>query len=252
MDPSCSRNACDVFDGTNRVPYDTNENKTETNANMADKGTSTTPVRRRIDDLEREDFDEENRLLNHCSIVDGKITTSHYSGNLSIANSSLASSSEAISSFSNLISNGYSLPGCSKECDDSNTTIKNMISRKYIEEPRAVEIEKPDFMKKLLSSGVKEKKDYSKGKLYKADRDCDNDITEGCDLDIHGPSARTSSNASSIGSSGSDSTKDFTVPSTSNAEKLLGLDDSSKRNEAGSSKSSVSNYYFAGLCFVKG
>ncbi|KAJ0183641.1 hypothetical protein K1T71_000064 [Dendrolimus kikuchii] len=239
MEPSCSRNACDVFDGTNHVLYDTNENKTESTANMADKGTSTAPVRRRIDDLEREDFEEENRILKHCSIVDGKIATTRYSGNLSSANSSLASSSETISTtYSNLMSGDYSLPGCSKDCDDSNTTIKNMISRKYIEEPRTVEIEKPDFMKKLLSSGVQEKKDFPKGKLYKADIECDNDISEVCDLDIHGPSARTSSNASSIGSTSSDSTKEFTVPSTSNADKLLGLDDSSKRNEAGSSKSS--------------
>lgn len=239
MEPSCSRNACDVYDGTNRVLYDTNENKTESNANnnMADKGTSTAPARQQIDDIEREDFEEENRILNRCSVVDGKLTTSRrYSGNISSANSSLASSSDTISNFSSLLTSDFNTPGCSKECDDSNTTIKKMISRKYVEQPRTVKIEKPDFMKKLLSSGVQEKRDYPKGKLYKADRVCDNDMSETCDLDVCGPSGRTNSNASSIASSSSDSTKDFTVASTSNAEKLLGLGVSSKKSSAGSSK----------------
>ncbi|KAI8430553.1 hypothetical protein MSG28_000785 [Choristoneura fumiferana] len=198
------------------------------------------------------DFDEENRIINRCSgmIVDGQIATgSHYSGNLSSASSSLASSSETISSFSNMIANDYSLPGCSKSehCDDSNTTIKNMIhSRKpvyTVEDASRKEVYKPDFMQKLLNSGIQEKKDFPKGKLYKGDQmgesSCENHTPDVCELDaMGGPSGRTSSNASSIGSTSSDSTKEFTVPSTSNAEKLLGLDDSQK-NEPGSSKSAT-------------
>lgn len=239
MDPSCSESQCDIYEGTDEVPYDIDaEIKTE-NEPTEKPVTSQNNGRQPIDDIEREDFDEENRLLKHCSgmIVGDKIATAaaHYSGNLSSANSSLASSSETISNLSNLITNDLNLPGCSKDGDDSNTTIKNMIhSRKYVVcEP------KEDFMQKLLNSNTQEKKDFPKGKLYKADKmDCDND--EGCDMNnVGGPSGRTSSNASSIGSSSSDSTKEFTVPSTSNAEKLLGLDDS-RKNEPGSSKSSVS------------
>ncbi|KAI8430555.1 hypothetical protein MSG28_000785 [Choristoneura fumiferana] len=202
------------------------------------------------------DFDEENRIINRCSgmIVDGQIATgSHYSGNLSSASSSLASSSETISSFSNMIANDYSLPGCSKSehCDDSNTTIKNMIhSRKpvyTVEDASRKEVYKPDFMQKLLNSGIQEKKDFPKGKLYKGDQmgesSCENHTPDVCELDaMGGPSGRTSSNASSIGSTSSDSTKEFTVPSTSNAEKLLGLDDSQK-NEPGSSKSARKRRY---------
>lgn len=239
MDPSCSHNACDIYEGANRAPYDINaEIKTENDPVMEKPESSPNNGRQQIDDIEREDFDEENRILKHCSgmIVDGKIAAAaHYSGNLSSANSSLASSSETISNLSNLITHDYSLPGCSKDGDDSNTTIKNMIhSKKY-----AVHEQKEDFMQKLLSSNTQEKKDFPKGKLYKGDKmDCEND--EGCDLNgVSGPSGRTSSNASSIGSSSSDSTKEFSVPSTSNAEKLLGLDDS-RKNEPGSSKSSVS------------
>ncbi|XP_075990524.1 F-box and WD-40 domain protein 7 isoform X1 [Anticarsia gemmatalis] len=242
MDPSCSQNACDIYEGPDRSPYErTAEIKTENDPDIVEKPTtSQSQGRQQIDDIERADFDEENRILKHCSgmIVDGKLAaTSHYSGNLSSVNSSLASSSETISSIPNIIPNGYSLPGCSKDGDDSNTTIKNMIhSRKYVHE------QKEDFMQKLLNSNTQEKKDFPKGKMYKADNMglCEND--EGCDLDgVSGPSGRTSSNASSIGSSSSDSTKEFSVPSTSNADKLLGLDDSGK-NEPGSSKSSNYNY----------
>lgn len=230
---------CDVKKGTDKVPLKPAEIKTENEPDIEEKPTtSQNNVRQQIDDIERADFDEENRILKHCSgmIVDGKIAaTAQYSGNLSSADSSLASSSETISSISNIVANSYSLPGCSKDGDDSNTTIKNMIhSKKYVHEQK-----KEDFMQKLLSSNTQEKKDFPKGKLYKGDKMdlCENE--EACDMEASGPSGRTSSNASSIGSSSSDSTMEFSVPSTSNAEKLLGLDDS-RKNEPGSSKSSVS------------
>lgn len=233
-----------MYDGADPVPFErTAEIKTENVDHIVEKPSSSqSNVRQQIDDIERADFDEENRILKHCSgmIVDSKITASaHYSGNLSSANSSLASSSETISSLSNIMANGFSLPGCSKDGDDSNTTIKNMIhSRNYVHEQK-----KEDFMQKFLNSNTQEKKDFPKGKLYKAEKMdiCEND--EGCEMDVSGPSGRTSSNASSIGSSSSDSTKEFSVPSTSNAEKLLGLDDG-RKNEPGSSKSSVSIHIY--------
>lgn len=111
-------------------------------------------------------------------------------------------------------------------------------SKKYV-----VQEQKEDFMQKLLNSNTEEKKDFPKGKMYKGDKlDCDND--EGCDMDTSGPSGRTSSNASSIGSASSDSTKGgFTVPSTSNADKLLGLDDSRKNEPGSSTRKSVSFTY---------
>lgn len=250
MEPSCSRSVCEIYDETNNVTFDSNaENKTD-DASVVDKEEENQDnIRQPIDDLERDDFDEENRILNHCSgmIVDGKLAAAaHYSGILSSANSSLASSSETISTLN--IINDFSMPGCSKQddCDDSNTTIKNMIhNRKYLKETsRKEQVYKPDFMQKLLSSGTQEKKDFPKGKLYKGDKmgvsSCDNFMSENCDLDAaNGSSGRTSSNASSIGSTSSESTKDFSVPSTSNAEKLLGLDDRSKRNEPTSSKAMV-------------
>ncbi|XP_035459427.1 F-box/WD repeat-containing protein 7 isoform X3 [Spodoptera frugiperda] len=219
MDPSCSGKRWETYDGTNATFHVLQEIKTEN-----DPGASHSNGRQQIDDIEREDFDEENRILKHCSgmIVEGQIEpASHYSGNLSSANSSLASSSETISNLSNLVPQDYSLPGCSKDGDDSNTTIKNMIQSKQ----NVVHEQKEDFMQKLLNSNIQEKKVFPKGKLYKGDNlGCDND--EGCDIDgVSGPSGRTSSNASSIGSSSSDSTKGFNVPSTSNAEKLLGLDE---------------------------
>lgn len=237
MEPSCSHSKCDVYERS-KISY---ENVIETDTNIRLEPPCNN-VRQQIDDIEREDFEEENRMLKHCSsmIVDGEIaTTARYSGNLSSANSSLASSSETISTLSNMMANDFSLPGCSKsdDCEGSNATIKNMIHSRT---PLYSNIEPPpkkvDFMQKLLSSNTQEKKDFPKGKLYKGDlmeNSGDADM-----YDVGGQSGRTSSNASSIGSSGSDS-KDFTVPSTSNAEKLLGLDDSSKRNASGSSKSAV-------------
>lgn len=240
MDLSCPLNTCDVYDGADLDPFQIlPEIKTENDPDaVEDATTEEGDLRQKIDDIERADFDEENRILKHCSgmIVDGKIAAAgNYSGNLSSANSSLASSSETIPSFSNIIPSGYSLPGCSKDGDDSNTTIKNMINSK----PYRPEEKEEDFMQKLLRSNIPEKKDFPKGKLYKGDKMmkeinmCDDD---GCDLGgVSGPSVRTSSNASSIGSSSSDSTKEFSVPSTSNADKLLGLDKSNK-NEPGSSK----------------
>ncbi|KAJ8737301.1 hypothetical protein PYW07_000572 [Mythimna separata] len=236
MDPE---RGCMIYDGPN--PYEvTQEIKTDEPDELEDPASPQNNEREEEDEIEREDFDEENRILKHCSglIVDSKLSApAHYSGNLSSANSSLASSSEAISNLSNLITHDYNLPGCSKDGDDSNTTIKNMIhSKKYV-----VHEQKEDFMQKLLNSNTEEKKDFPKGKLYKGDKlDCDND--QGCDIDASGPSGRTSSNASSIGSASSDSTKGFTVPSTSNADKLLGLDDSGK-NEPGSSRKSVNFTY---------
>ncbi|XP_049885240.1 F-box/WD repeat-containing protein 7 isoform X2 [Pectinophora gossypiella] len=253
MDPSCSRSSCDVLEGASRVHFESNaEIKTENDSDTADKDGNENNGRQQIDDLEREDFDEENRILKHCSglgIVDGKLgATAHFSGNLSSANSSLASSSETISTFPQLIANDFSMPGCSKsdDCEDSNATIKNMIhSRKYMDEPRKEEVYKPDFMQKLLSSNTEEKKDFPKGKLYKAETACELEGGENCELEgVSGPSGRTSSNASSIASTSSDSTKDFSVPSTSNAEKLLGLGNCSGKNESSSSKSS--SYYCDG------
>ncbi|XP_013184917.1 F-box/WD repeat-containing protein 7 [Amyelois transitella] len=239
MDPSCSHSKCDIYEGTNNVPLESNS-EDKTDIECLDKKSSTQDNGHQIDDLERADFEEENRIIKHVTgmFVDSKIAANQrYSGSLSSANSSLASSSETISH----LPSDYSLPGCSKSliCEDSNTTIKNMIhSRKpYVEEPQ-----KEDFMQKLLNSNPEEKKDFPKGKMYKAEPDLLENEAEGCE-GRGGPSGRTSSNASSIGSSGSDSTKDFTVPSTSNAEKLLGLDDSSK-NEPGSSKPSA----YMGYC----
>lgn len=257
MDPSCSHSGCDIYDGTKEVPSENNENKTDRDTGMVDKESNTQNSRQQIDDIERADFEEENRIIKHCSgmFVDSKITaTGHYSG-LSSANSSLASSSETISTLSHLASD-FSLPGCSKY-DDSNTTIKNMIHsppKPYtLEEPKKEEVFKPDFMQKLLSSNTQEKKEFPKGKMYKAENSlCENE--EGCDEGRGGPSGRTSSNASSIGSSASDSTKDFSVPSTSNADKLLGLDTSGK-NEPSSSKSPVSSdivYNYSLHIFTRG
>ena len=224
MEPECPPSGRETFDKKKEIKTENDPVKPVSPQNNG---------RQPIDEIERQDFDEENRILKHCSgmIVDGK-GPAHYSGNLSSANSSLASSSEAISNLSNL-THDYNLPGCSKDGDDSNTTIKNMInSKKY-----AVHEQKEDFMQKLLNSNTEEKKDFPKGKLYKGDKlNCEND--EVCDMDASGPSGRTSSNASSIGSTSSDSTKGFSVPSTSNADKLLGLDDS-RKNEPGSSKKNV-------------
>lgn len=246
MDPSCSdtNSTSNILEGAGKSPFEGSaESKTDSQANMLEpikeENIKSEEMNERIDDIEREDFDEENRIINHCSgmIVDTtKITaTSHFSGNLSSANSSLASSSETISTLSHT-TNDFNLPGCSKmqEGDDSNTTIKNMIqSRKLVfdnsaetQEPKQPEpvVFKNDFMQKLLASGPPEEdKDYPKGKLYKGDdKISDIDMSEPCD--IGGPSGRTSSNASSIASTSSESIKEsFSVPSTSNAEKLLGL-----------------------------
>ncbi|RVE46054.1 hypothetical protein evm_009278 [Chilo suppressalis] len=242
MDPSCSHSKCDVYEGTNQVPFNSNaEKKTDSSTNMVDKEINTQGNDRQIiDDIEREDFEEENRIINHCTsmIVEGKSPApAHFSGNLSV-NSSLASSSETISTFS--IANDYSLPGCSKgqSCEDSNATIKNMIqSRKpFVEEPKV------DFMQKLLNSNTHEKKDFPKGKMYKAEPELE---TEASACGVESAPGRTSSNASNS-SSNSDSTKDFSVPSTSNAEKLLGLSDNSRKSEPGSSKSSTYMQYCEG------
>lgn len=235
MEPSCSQSKCDIFEGPSQVSFNSNaEKKTDRETNMVDKEMNTqSSVRQRIDDIEREDFEEENRIINQCSkMMDSKSpVTANYSGNLSV-NSSLASSSETISTYP-IIGNDYNLPGCSKSssCDDSNATIKNMIhSRKssVVEEPKV------DFMQKLLSSNTHEKKDFPKGKMYKGNQDLDNEHGA-CGRDGSARSSSDASNSSSL----SDSTKDFSVPSTSNAEKLLGLSDSGRKNEPGSSKSSV-------------
>lgn len=234
MDPSCSHSKCDIYEEGNPVqsnPFTNNaENKTDSDTNMAEKEINNqSSVRQGIDDIEREDFEEENRIIS--MIVDGKgAAAAPYPGGLSV-NSSLASSSETISTFP--VANDYSLPGCSKStaCEDSNTTIKNMIhSRK----PFVAEEPKVDFMQKLLSSNTHEMKDFPKGKMYKAEPDLEAEAGA-CGVDA--APGRTSSNASNS-SSLSDSTKDFSVPSTSNAEKLLGLTDNARKNEPGSSKSS--------------
>lgn len=256
MDPSCSQSKRDIFEGPSQAPFTNNaENKTDRESNKVDKEMSNqSSGRQPIDDIEREDFEEENRIINQCSSMlvkgedpatdhfsggmSGNSSVDHYSGAMS-GNSSLASSSEAISTYP--MPNDYSLPGCSKSstCDDSNTTIKNMIhSRKpyVVEEPKPV-----DFMQKLLSSNTHEKKDFPKGKMYKADQQLESE-SGACGRDA---GAGLSSNASSS-SPLSDSTKDFSVPSTSNAEKLLGLSDSGRKTEPGSSKSSVSVCF--GVC----
>ncbi|CAH2035876.1 unnamed protein product, partial [Iphiclides podalirius] len=248
MEPSCSHSNCDLYDRSNRVPYERTEKKTDNDPNM---GTPNNQCNRhRIDDIEREDFEEENRMIKHCSsmMVDGEIAAaSHYSGNLSSTNSSLASSSETISTLSNMMANDFSLPGCSKNDDDnceggSNATLKSMIHKPIYQtndEPKKI-----DFMQKLLSSGVPEKKDFPKGKLYKEHlmNTCDNETADGCDIDtVSGSSGRTSSNASSIASASSDS-KEFSVPSTSNADKLLGLDSSARLTRSSKSSSYMRQY----------
>ncbi|XP_039763765.1 F-box/WD repeat-containing protein 7 [Pararge aegeria] len=242
MEPSCSHSKCDVFERS-KVSYENNvENKTGRSNSLGENSSSICDVRQKIDDLEREDFEEENRMLKHCSsmIVDDEIEgSSRYSGNLSSANSSLTSSSETISTLSNMMANDFSLPGCSKseDCEGSDATIKSMIHSRtpHYEEPKTPK--KVDFMQKLLSSNIEEKKDFPKGKLYKGDLLETSGDTDMCD-GISGSTSRSSSNASST----SCDSKEFTVPSTSNAEKLLGLDDSSKRNGSGSSKSSSYQY----------
>ncbi|XP_045784392.1 F-box/WD repeat-containing protein 7 [Maniola jurtina] len=244
MEPSCSHSKCDVFE-ISKTSYENNvENKTGSNNKLGEKSSSSCNVRQKIDDLERQDFEEENRMLKHCSsmIVDDEIAAAaRFSGNLSSANSSLASSSETISTLSNMMANDFSLPGCSKneDCEGSNATIKNMIHsrRPLYQATKATPNKKVDFMQKLLSSNIQEKKDFPKGKLYKSDLMEHSGDADMCE-ELSGSTSRTSSNASSIASTSSES-KDFTVPSTSNAEKLLGLDDSSKRNGSGNSKFSV-------------
>ncbi|KOB72428.1 Archipelago, partial [Operophtera brumata] len=151
-----------------------------------------------IDDIEREDFEEENRILKLCPndsmiIIDGKLS---YDRTLSSASSSLTSSSETISAL-NMMGGEYSLPGCSKDtCDDNSATMKALMDDPSqiplpddpIPDPEPEEEKKEDFMQKLLSSTIEEKKDYPKGKLYKAE-EMDNE-DEDCD-------GATSSNASS-------------------------------------------------------
>lgn len=233
MDPPCSHSKRDIYNDASRVLFENAEKKTDGQRGGDNATAPSTPTNsRKPDDIEREDFEEENRLLKHCPelMVERKLKYSR-SGK-----SSLSSSSETISL--NEMPTDYSRPGCSKDTgDDSNTTIKNMIKNRTY----AVE-DKEDFMQKFLNSNIEEKKNFPKGKMYKAEamEGVDIDMSDACDMDASGPSGRTSSNASSIGSSGSDSTKEFIVPSTSNADKLLGLDNGAKRSEPGSSKSSVS------------
>ncbi|XP_068633818.1 F-box/WD repeat-containing protein 7 isoform X2 [Battus philenor] len=250
MEPSCSHSHCDLYDPTSKVPYEKPENKTENNVNMAEP--SNPCHREQIDDIEREDFEEENRMIKHCSgmMMEGEIaSSSQYSGNLSSTNSSLASSSETISTLSNMMANDFNLPGCSKsdEYDDCDMTIKNII-QPTVEFPAVKEPKKIDFMQKLLNSGVPEKKDIPRGKLYKGElmSSCDNETADGCEMDgISGSSSRTSSNASSITTASSDS-KVFSVPSTSNADKLLGLDSNGRLTSSRSSKSNYMHHYCEG------
>lgn len=250
MNPSCSRsNAETVTDTVNEIPPEIKiEKKTDDEYNMEVAKQvelpSTVSKHEKIDEIEREDFEEENRLIKQCSeIIVGASKVA--SLNLCSANSSLTSSSETISSLSNTVTD-YSLPGCSKaDYCDSNTTIRNMIKSKpvplpYIKtEPEETEPKKPqqpvfknDFMKTLLGTepDMSSVKNFS---TYQDDdyRSCDNE------LPAQPAAGRSSSNASSIGSSSSESFKDtFTVPSTSNAEKLLGLGPASTKKSPVSSK----------------
>lgn len=245
MDPSCSHNSCDIYEATKKV---INENKTDKNVDMVDRSTETgSNGEEQIDDIEREDFEEENRIIKECSrlIVNKNISVAPFLGPLLSGNSSLASSSETISTLSNIV-NDHNIPGCSKQtCKDNSSYTKNMTDpTKYEELSGDSTPPKPDFMQKLLSSGTQEKKEFPKGKLYKADAEVlcsiEGDVRE---LDgVNGSSGRTSSNASSIASTSSDN-KDFSVQSTTNAERLLGLNDTGK-NESGFSKSSVSKNCF--------
>lgn len=218
MEPSCSH-SCDIFEETSRIAYEMGKELEERlSPHAAVEGQP-------IDDIEREDFEEENRMLKICPsesmiTVDGKL---RYDRTLSSASSSLTSSSETISAL-NIIGNDYSLPGCSKDPDDS-SLLKNLeddpseilLPDDPLSESKPEE-KKEDFMLKLLSSTIEVKKDYPKGKLYKAE-EMDNE-DEDCD-------GAPSSNASSVGSSSSYSK--FTGASTSNADRLLGLDKRGKR-----------------------
>ncbi|VVC86302.1 unnamed protein product [Leptidea sinapis] len=232
MEPSCSRTKSNMIYDREKV-----NNKTGNNTHMVKKEDNCND-RQKIDDIEREDFEEENRLLNHCSsmIVDEENESRPpFSRNLSSSSSSLTSSSETISTLSNLISNDFNLPGCSKDdSDSSNATIKNMIHCKVTAVTASTEkAPKEDFMQKLLNSGIQEKKDFPRGKLYKGD--LDSNINDTCDETnvIGGSSGLCNSNASSIAST-SPGCKEFTVPSTSNAEKLLGLCNTQKDGETSS------------------
>ncbi|KPI92003.1 PREDICTED: F-box/WD repeat-containing protein 7-like [Papilio xuthus] len=178
--------------------------------------------RERIDDIEREDFEEENRIIKHCSnlMMEGELTaSSHFSGNLSSINSSLASSSETISTLSTFTANESNLPGCSKSDDieDCDIPLKYLNHEQTIGFSTGKETKKVDFMEKLLNSGIPEKKDIPRGKLYKGD--CDNEIADSSDME----SASSSSGQTSQATSSSSDSSGFSVPSTSNAERLLGL-----------------------------
>lgn len=123
MDPSCSTLCCDIYEGTDEVPVSNHvETKTEPKASITQTISSNTEQianEEQIDELEREDFEEENRLIKQCSgmIVDAQRLTSssHFPGNLSSANSSLASSSETISSLIISSHPDLNLPGCSSK-----------------------------------------------------------------------------------------------------------------------------------------
>lgn len=239
MEPSCSH-SCDIFEETSRIAFSMNVEGTDMEQRLSPcaAGGSGQP----IDDIEREDFEEENRILKLCPndtmiTIDGKL---RYDRTLSSASSSLTSSSETISAL-NMIGSEYSLPGCSKDtCDDNSATMKALMDDPSqiplpddpIPDPVPEEEKKEDFMQKLLSSTIEEKKDYPKGKLYKAE-EMDNE-EEDCD-------GATSSNASCVGSSRSYSK--FAGASTSNADRLLGLDNRGKKTSPPSGKPTVSTLF---------
>lgn len=234
MEPSCSH-SCGLCEESSRIEFDIHIESSDMEQRLSPNAADGSD--HPIDDLEREDFEEENRILKLCPnesmiTVDGKL---RYDRTLSSASSSLTSSSETISAL-NMLGSDYSLPGCSKDVCDDNSASKNLMEDPseiplpddLIPDPEPEEEKKEDFMQKLLSSTIVDKKDYPKGKLYKAEEIENDDETD----------VATSSNASSVGSSSSYSK--FAEASTSNAERLLGLGNRGKRTS--SCKSKVSRY----------
>lgn len=262
MDPSCSHSKYDIHEGTKAVPFENNgkSNKTDREASTLENNNENNKENNnikdvQIDDIEREDFEEENRILNHCSSVivnaDKLTATAHFSGNLSSANSSLTSSSEALSA-ANHIQPDFSLPGCSKSevFEDSNTTIKNMIrSKRPVYSNKADSSRKNDvcyennFMKTLVcnsykSSTLKLKSiELLKNFNSNSSESCDKESPEQCDVDrlvsVEGTSSRADSNASSIVSNNSESIQENNLPSTSSGSKLLGMDETQSKSEIG-------------------
>ncbi|XP_022124466.1 F-box/WD repeat-containing protein 7 isoform X1 [Pieris rapae] len=243
MEPSCSYSECDIFKGSKNSFENNVEDKIDANIVKPAEIPTENNDDQQIEDLERDDFEEENRILKHCSnmVVDeDDASTAQYSRPVSSVDPDLLkiASAETIARLQHFMSDDFGLPGCGREANKViGSKLKEMIHDKAGLFVQGTSMSKEDFMQKLINSGKPEKKDFPKGKLYKAELE-ENANDSNMEIDaVSGPSGRSNSNASSIASTSSDS-KDFTVPSTSNAEKLLGLCDATKNGERSSQVSS--------------